>query len=64
MVEYGIVCYGEDQTKLALHRMIWKDWNNQYIAESPYLTPIKVGSLHIIEEIKDKVQWSNIISQI
>ena len=24
-------------------RMIWKDWNSDYVAEKPYLTPIKVG---------------------
>ena len=22
--------------------MIWKEWNNDYVAEMPYLTPIKV----------------------
>jgi len=24
-------------------RMIWKEWNNDYVAEMPYLTPIKVS---------------------
>ena len=23
-------------------RMIWKEWNSDYVAEMPYLTPIKV----------------------
>ena len=22
--------------------MIWKEWNSDYVAEMPYLTPIKV----------------------
>jgi hypothetical protein len=30
-------------------RMVWRDWNDQYIAEAPYLTPLKAPPLPILD---------------
>ena len=31
-------------------RMVWKEWNNDYIAEGEYLTPIKVTTYKKMKE--------------
>ena len=28
--------------------MIWKEWNSEYVAEMPYLTPLKVSLVSIL----------------